>query len=83
MKVTKFDEIFLLVLTLLNNVKNKGEISSNCCGVLRKPQFYFYNQFTLQFYKIEAALEYVIVDLKPTRLNIISINRLWGHVRGW
>ena len=51
MKATKSYEIFLLVLTILNNVKNKGEISSNFCGLLRKPKFHFYNQFTLQFKK--------------------------------
>ena len=38
-KATKFEEISLLVLTLLNNTKTK-EISPNFCGLLRKPQLY-------------------------------------------
>ena len=37
-KAAKFDNISHLVLTLLNNAKNKKEISSNFCGLLRKPQ---------------------------------------------
>ena len=37
-KATKFDEISILVLTLLSNVKTNMEISSNFCGFLRKPQ---------------------------------------------
>ena len=39
-KATKFEENSHLVLTLLSNVKTKTEISSNFCGLLRKPQFY-------------------------------------------
>ena len=36
-QATKFDEISILVLMLLSNVKTKMEISSNFCGLLRNP----------------------------------------------
>ena len=40
-KATKFQEVsLLLVRTLLSNFKTKREISSNLCGLLRKPQIY-------------------------------------------
>ena len=39
-KATKFEEIILLVLTLLNLVKTKGKSSSNFSDFLRKTQLY-------------------------------------------
>ena len=39
-KATKFEEISLLLLMLLRNVKTKREISSNFCGLLRLYELY-------------------------------------------
>ena len=45
MKATNFDEISALVMTLISSVKTKREISSNFCGLLRKPQLYVHDMF--------------------------------------
>ena len=38
-KATRFDEISILILTLLSSVKKRMEISSNLCGLLKNLNF--------------------------------------------
>ena len=62
-KAKKFDEISILVLTILSNVKTLRMIAPNFCGILRKAELYLHSAINNKIFELLAKSNVIRISV--------------------